>query len=140
MPTRKQRRRREKTFRHEYGFVTTDEEGNEVELPGAELRAKKTTEAKPKPAAAAATKGKRNRVVRDPEPASWRRSLRRGLLWSPATVIIAYIVFRTASVPLRIGLGLAYGVMIIPMTYWIDGLVYRRFERKKVAPPRGRGR
>ena len=30
VPTRKQRRRRQKTFRHEYGFVTYDEEGNEV--------------------------------------------------------------------------------------------------------------
>ena len=41
MATRKQRRRREKSFRHEYGFVVEDEEGNEVELDRSELRAQK---------------------------------------------------------------------------------------------------
>ncbi len=38
MPTRKQRARRAKSFRHEYGFVVDDEEGNEVEVDRAELR------------------------------------------------------------------------------------------------------
>lgn len=139
MATRKQRRRREKTFRHQYGFVTTDEEGNEVELPGAELRAKKDSGSKPKKETPPA-KGRSARAARDPEPASWRRSLRRGALWAPATVIIAYFVFRTTTVPVRILIGLAYGLMIIPMTYWIDAVVYRRFEKRKLDQPRSRGR
>ncbi len=39
MPTKKQRRRREKSFRHEYDFVVEDEEGNEVPVDTTELRA-----------------------------------------------------------------------------------------------------
>ena len=41
MPTKKQRRRRAKTFRHEYDFVIEDEEGNEVPLDTSELRAER---------------------------------------------------------------------------------------------------
>ena len=50
MATRKQRSRRAKTFRHEYGFVTYDEEGNEIEVDRAELRAEKEAPAKGKAA------------------------------------------------------------------------------------------
>ena len=107
MATRKQRRRREKSFRHDYGFVVNDEEGNEVELAGSELRARKdtVTKAKPgaKPAASkqAAAKGTR-RATRDPDPPSWRRSARRAALWCPAIVAVSYLFLRGLSVPERI--------------------------------------
>ena len=47
MATRKQRRRREKSFRHEYEFVDRDEEGNEtpVERVARERAEKKQVEA-----------------------------------------------------------------------------------------------
>ena len=144
MATRKQRRRREKSFRHEYGFVIEDEEGNEVELDRSELRAAKATpekananaKGKPDP------KAKPRREARDPDPPSWRRSARRGMIWSPATVLLSIIVFRSASVPVRVVIGLVYAAAFVPMTYWIDGFVYRRHERRKLgSPPRsGRGR
>ena len=38
MPTRKQRRRREKSFRHDYEYVLIDDEGNEVAVPDDERR------------------------------------------------------------------------------------------------------
>ena len=62
MPSRKQRRRREKNFRHEYGFVTYDEEGHEVEVEAAEVRPEKakTERAKPKPT------GRGGRPLREP--------------------------------------------------------------------------
>src|SRR5215213_7177386 len=44
VPTRKQRRRRRKSFRHEYEYVLVDEEGNEVEVD--EERAPPKTAAK----------------------------------------------------------------------------------------------
>jgi hypothetical protein len=34
-------------------------------------------------------------------------------------------------------LGLVYGVMFIPLTYWTDGFAYRRWERKN--PPSEQG-
>ena len=62
MPTRKQRRRRDKTFRHEFDFVTYDEEGNEVEVDPTELR-KEKEKAAPKAKASGGAKG--NRPVRE---------------------------------------------------------------------------
>src|SRR5579864_2811799 len=116
MATRKQRRRREKTFRHDYGFVTYDEDGNEVELDGAELRAQKETPAKAKAQAKPEPKGRRgSRAARDPEPPTWRRALRRGMLWSPITVVLSVVVFRTAAVPVRAAIGLAYAAAFVPM-------------------------
>jgi hypothetical protein len=137
MATRKQRRRREKTFRHEYGFVVSDEEGNQVELAGSELRSRKDAPEKAKPAVkgkpAAKGRGGRTRTTRDPEPASWHRSLRRGMIWSPLMVLLAYIVFRSVQVPVRILIGLVYAGLFIPMSYWIDAMVYRRSEKRKEA-------
>jgi hypothetical protein len=139
MPTRRQRRRREKTFRHEYGFVAVDEEGNEVELEGAQLRARKDApvKAKEKTAGKAVAKGKKSgRALRDPEPASWRRSARRSLLWSPATIVLSLVVLRTLPVAVRIVIGVTYAALFVPFTYLFDGYLYRRFERRKLAEPR----
>src|SRR5947207_23139 len=71
MPSRKQRRRREKSFRHEYGFVTYDEEGNEVEVDPAEVRP-----AKPKSERAQAKPtGKGGRALREPAKQAARTEL-----------------------------------------------------------------
>ena len=51
MPSKKQRRRREKSLRHEYEYVLLDEEGNEVPVEPTELRKK---EERPKAPLAAA--------------------------------------------------------------------------------------
>jgi hypothetical protein len=67
MPTRKQRRRREKTFRHDYDFVVLDEEGREVEVDPAELRKAKEKE-----------RPKRQHAAAPPRAAGARSSRRRG--------------------------------------------------------------
>ena len=59
MPTRKQRRRREKTFRHEYETVLLDADGNERPLDEDELRSEREARAQSKSSAkAAAREGK----------------------------------------------------------------------------------
>lgn len=131
MATRKQKARRAKTFRHEYGFVMEDEEGNEVEVPGAEVRGKKPDEKKP-----AAKKGSggggaaRSRLA--PKPPSWERAVKRGGLWGIGIGFAVTFLFHGP-----IALGLLYGVMFIPLTYWTDGFAYRRWERKH--PPSDQG-
>jgi hypothetical protein len=42
MPTRKQRKRRQKGRRHEYEYVYVDEEGNEVDVAEDEVRAEQS--------------------------------------------------------------------------------------------------
>ena len=74
MPTRKQRRRREKDFRHDVRVYEVDEEGNEV--PIAELRAQDERAAKPKP--------KSRRREAGPHACSAKRSRRPGTVRSNA--------------------------------------------------------
>jgi hypothetical protein len=129
MPTRKQRRRRQKSFRHDYGFVTYDEEGNEIEVDPAEIRAKKPD--KPKTAGSAKQRGRgTGRSLREPPRPSWRRALRRGGLWGGVMVLVVVFFFQSMPLASRVLLGLLYAAAFIPLTYWIDRLTYRNYERR----------
>jgi hypothetical protein len=135
MPSRKQRRRREKTFRHDYGFVTYDEEGNEVEIDPAEVRPAKPKADKPKPAT---TRG--GKPLREPPVPSLRRSLRRGLIWGGVLFVVVVFFFKGQSLPSRIGVGLLYAVAFVPLTYWIDRLAYRNYQRRSGKSPGSPGK
>jgi hypothetical protein len=127
MPTRKQRRRKAKTFRHEFDFVTYDEEGNEVEVDPTELRAAKAKESpKGKGAKGGKGGGRSTRATREVLPPSWERALKRGGLMGGGLLVI-FIVFLKAS-PV---LGIIYGLAMIPMTYWLDRFAYRNYLRKQ---------
>jgi hypothetical protein len=139
MPTRKQRARRAKSFRHEYGFVVNDEEGNEVEVERSELRPDKKKESgKSAAKSGAKAKTRSSRALREPPPPSWDRALRRGGLWGAATVVLSVVLLKGISVPTRAAIGLLYAVMFIPLTYWIDGMVYRRFIKRNPGTPKPR--
>ncbi|SRR6266550_871295 len=126
MPSRKQRRRREKSFRHEYGFVTYDEEGNEVEVDPAEVRP-----AKPKSERAQAKPtGRGGRALREPPKPSWNRSLRRGGIWGGVMFVVVVFFFKGQSLPGRIAVGVLYAAAFVPLTYWIDRLAYRNYLRR----------
>ena len=139
MATRKQRSRRAKTFRHDYALVVDDEEGNEVQVSSAEARAKKDG-GKPatgdKKAARPGAKSGSSRL-REPDPPSWQRSLRRGLPWGLAAALVVTFLLHGPIL-----LGVVYALAFVPLTYWTDGMVYRRWERKQAAnaadppPPR----
>src|SRR5438067_6510561 len=126
MPSRKQRRRREKTFRHEYGFVTYDEEGNEVEVDPTEVRPAKAKPDKPK----AKPTGRGGRALREPPVPSWNRSLRRGGIWGGVMFVVVVFFFRGQSLAGRIAVGLLYAAAFVPLTYWIDRLAYRNYLRR----------
>jgi hypothetical protein len=135
--TRKQRARRAKTFRHEYGFVTTDEEGNEIEVSGADVRSKTKPDAKQ----TAAKNGSKPRSLREPQPPSWERAIKRGGIWGIGMVALCVVLLRSAPVIDRVGIGLIYAVMFIPVTYWVDGMVYKRWQRRKTGgTPPGKNR
>jgi hypothetical protein len=132
MPTRKQRRRRDKDFRHDVRVFEVDGEGNEV--PIAELRAREEPKAKAKAAPAKGAKqrgtAKGGRALREPPQPSWNRALRRGGLMGAAMLIAFLFLFKNASLPLRIAWGVFYAVAFIPLTYWIDRTAYRGYLRR----------
>jgi hypothetical protein len=134
MPSRKQRRRREKTFRHEYGLVTYDEEGNEVEVAATELREQKPE----KPKQQAARSQQRGRALRAAQPPSWNRALRRGGMWGGLMLVVVIFFFNGMPLIARVAWGVLYALAFIPLTYWIDRTAYRSYLKRsgKAAEPR----
>jgi hypothetical protein len=128
MPTRKQRRRREKDFRHDVRVFEVDEEGNEVPL--AELRS--TEERAPAKAKQQQKqlKNAKGRPVRVPPQPSWERALKRGGLMGAAMLFAFIFLFKSAALPLRIAWGVFYAAAFIPLTYWIDRTAYRTYQKR----------
>lgn len=134
MPTRKQRRRRDKTFRHEYDTVLIDEDGNETPL--AELR----THDEPKKSKPAPQKGRPKGgrgAPREVPPPSWERAFRKGGMWGVVMLVVSVLfLFRTAPIALRVGWGVLYAIAFVPLTYYVDRTAYRAYIRRSNAPPR----
>jgi hypothetical protein len=124
MATKKQRSKRAKTFRHDYALVVDDEEGNEVEVSSAALKGKK-----PETGKAAAKPSAGGRRGSPPPQPSWRRALRRGGLMGLGLAIL--LVFLLHSPPI---LGVIYGVLFVPLTYWMDRLTYNWWQKRQNPP------
>lgn len=137
MPTRKQRRRREKNFRHEYETVLLDADGNERPLDDEEMRAEREAraqaKAEAKPAAArkaGAPAQRRGRGMREVAPPSWERALRRGGLMGGLMLVAFVFLFKNAPMGMRLAWGAFYAVAFIPLTYWVDRTAYRAYQRR----------
>jgi hypothetical protein len=139
VPSKKQRRRREKAFRHEYDYVLVDESGEEVPVDPAQLRAQREKD-KPKPQPAktvAAKKGRGSRPVRELPPPSWERAFRKGGLWGGIMLVAFVFLFKNGPLITRVGFGLFYAAAFVPLTYWIDRTAYRSYLKRsgKAVPP-----
>jgi hypothetical protein len=126
MPTRKQRRRRAKDFRHDMRVFEVDGEGNEVAL--AELRT--PDERKPKVKQQQQAKSKSGRPIKVPPLPSWRRAAKRGGTMGALMLVAFLFVLKSGPLPQRIAIGLFYGIAFIPLTYWIDRTAYRTYQRR----------
>jgi hypothetical protein len=129
MPTRKQRRRQQKSRRHEYEYVYVDDEGNEVSVDPTELRPDKkngkvdtrTQTGKRAPSRMGA------RVV---EPPSWRRALKRAAIWAPLLVVALMLINRNVS-PLQWATSAVFLVaFFIPISYFTDSVAYRMYRKR----------
>jgi hypothetical protein len=121
VPSRKQRRRRDKTFRHEYDLVVYDDDGNEVPVDPSVLRAAKEKDAPKKKGQRGGRKPRAARVV---TPATWERALKRGGIMG-GVLLIAMILIKGPLI-----LGVVYGLALIPFTYFIDRIAYRNYSRR----------
>jgi len=129
MATKKQQRRRQKERRHEYEVVYVDEEGNEVEPPAeadaGPARAERTGKAKQ----AAKPKTRGRRPMREIKPPSWRRVVRRAILFAPLLFVALSIGKHPPAIAVRLLISIGYTALFVPTFYWIDRLAYRRYQR-----------
>jgi hypothetical protein len=133
MPTRKQRRRREKDFRHDVRVFEVDEEGNEI--PIAELRARDEKPAKAAAKAKQPAKGRSGRVPREVPPPSWQRAFKRGGMMGGAMLLVFLFLLKSGPVAQRVLIGLFYAVAFIPLTYWVDRTAYRSYLKRSGRRP-----
>jgi hypothetical protein len=129
VPTRKQRRRQQKERRHEYEFVYVDEEGHEVEVDPAELKAERTA----KPSRKDATKRKpAGRSRRPVQPPSFNRVLKRGLLFAPVMYLTLSLIGggKNLTVPGRVLQTAMLLAFFLPFSYVMDKLAWRTYQRR----------
>ncbi|HEY2326729.1 MAG TPA: hypothetical protein VGH52_04510 [Gaiellaceae bacterium] len=131
MPSRKQRRRRDKSLRHEYETVLIDEEGNETvvdhDSDRTDREERRAEKAKAKPAAKSARPA---RAMREPPPPSWGRALKRGGLMGLLILVLFQFVLKGGSTIDRLAIPLFYAVAFIPLTYVVDRWSYRMFLKR----------
>jgi hypothetical protein len=129
MPSRKQRRRRQKALRHEYEFVYVDEEGREVE--GA------SEEAAPAPAK---RDGRSSAPARRPPPRtvpppSWRRVAKRALVFAPFMYVTLTLIARDQTPLSRVVQTVILLAFFLPFSYVMDSVMYRTYLRRGGKPP-----
>jgi hypothetical protein len=126
MPSKKQRRRRAKSLRHEYEYVLVDEEGNELPVEPTELK-KKETPAKAR-SGAGARPARAGRMV---QPPSWQRVGKRGLLFAPVMFVLVTILsgskLTTAG---KITQTLMLLAFFLPFSYLMDSFAYRTYKKR----------
>ncbi|MFL5969575.1 MAG: hypothetical protein ACJ74L_08265 [Gaiellaceae bacterium] len=142
MPTKKQRRRHQKSRRHDYEYVYVDGEGNEVDVDPSELRAKKE---ETKTETRARGNGKRAPTKstgrRGIEPPSWRRAGKRGLIFGPVLVVAMVLLNgNNATLAEQVAPAVFLILFFIPFSYFTDSLAYRmhrkRLDRQNAAKTR----
>jgi hypothetical protein len=123
MPSRKQRRRRQKERRHDWEEVWVDDEGNEVEAPPEDREISSNGKR-------AAVAPRRQRGGRQVQPPSWRRVGKRGLIFAP----IMFLTVTFIGAELTIGQKLFQTAFLLafflPFSYAIDALMYRMFVKR----------
>jgi hypothetical protein len=139
MPTRKQRRRRQKGLRHEYEYVYVDDEGHEVEVDEApDSASRRNGKRDSKPASAArpqAGKGKQRRPIREVSPPSWSRVAKRALVFGPLIFVAFSVINSSQSVASRLLIAAAYTAFFIPLMYLMDRTMYRTYLKRTGGQP-----
>jgi hypothetical protein len=127
MATKKQQRRRQKLKRHEYEEVYVDDEGNELPPEEAEelaavstsRRAERTRKEKPT-----------TRAGRVLEPPSWRKTLKRGLLFFPLMLITVMLLGQELTLAQQVFQTLVLMGFVLPFSYFMDSMMWRSYQRR----------
>jgi hypothetical protein len=134
MPTKKQRRRRQKDRRHEYEFVYVDDEGHEVEVDPVEpehapRRRDGKRDAKRQP-----QKRRDGRPARPVQPPSWRRVGKRALIFFPLIFLAFSFVNSKQPVGTRVVVTIVYTAFFLPFMYLMDRAMYRSYLKRTGQP------
>ena len=123
MPSRKQRRRREKLQRHEYEYVIETEDGEEIPVEKPVETEKRDGKSQ---------RGTPRRGGRDIPKPSMARVAKRTALFAPLIVVVVWVFSSSAvSTTARVLNAVALIAFFIPFSYLVDVLMYRVFSKRQ---------
>jgi hypothetical protein len=129
VPTRKQRRRRQKDRRHSYEYVYVDEEGREVEVAPDDVPNEKRRNGD----GPQAVVGRGGRKI---EPPSWSRVGKRALWIGPLMFLTLTLLGGSDyGWGQRLSQTMLMLALFLPVSYFMDRTIYRASVRRK-SPPR----
>jgi len=108
-----------------------DDEGNEVEVDPAELRAAKDgrREAKPQKAGTGRSSA-RSTTRKGIEPPSWRRATRRAAIFGPVLVVAMMLFNHKLPLVQQIAPAIFLLAFFVPFSYFTDSIAYRMYQKR----------
>ncbi len=131
MPSKKQRRRQQKARRHDYEYVYVDDDGHEVQVDPAELKAERAA----KPARKDVRRQPQARPRRAIQPPSLRRVVTRGLLFAPVMFFFLSVLGSSKKLTLtnRLVQTAVLLAFFLPVSYMMDKFAWRTYQRRLAA-------
>jgi len=123
MPSRKQRRRREKLQRHEYEYVIETEEGEVIQVEKPVERTKPDGKASARPAV--------KRGGREIPKPSMARVFKRTAIFAPLILIVVFWTGGDSTTASKIFTGVTLIAFFIPFSYMVDSIMYRVYSRRQ---------
>jgi hypothetical protein len=128
MPSRKQRRRRQKNRRHDWEYVYVDDSGQEVEAPDDELPISRNGKRAPQELRKTQAGG-----MREVQPPSWRRVAKRGLIFAPLMFLTVTLLSGELTMVQRVMNTVFLLAFFLPFSYAMDALMYRMYRKRSGA-------
>ena len=127
MANKKQQRRRQKLKRHEYEEDYVDEEGNVLPPEEAEELAITSPSRKAERTAKERPTTRSGRVL---EPPSWRKVLKRGVLFFPLMLITVMLLGRDLTLAQQVFQTVVLMAFFLPFSYFMDSMMWRSYQRR----------
>jgi hypothetical protein len=132
VPSKKQRKRREKSFRHEWEYVELDPEtGEERPVAPAALKAEKPAREKRAP-----QKQQQRRASgrREPQPPTWGRVVKRTGMFAPLMALFMYWTTsssKNGASPVAVAVQTVVLVAFFaPFSYLVDSMTYKLWAKR----------
>jgi hypothetical protein len=127
MPSRKQRKRRQKDRRHDWEYVYVDDTGHEVDAPDTDGERAISRNGKRAPQQSRKTQAGGMREV---QPPSWRRVGKRGLIFAPLMFLTVTFLSGNLTTAQRVVNTVFLLAFFLPFSYAIDALMYRMYKKR----------
>ena len=123
MPSRKQRRRREKLQRHEYEYVIETEEGEVIQVEKPVEGTKPDGKASARPAV--------KRGGREIPKPSMARVFKRTAIFAPLILIVVFWTGGDSTTASKVFTAVTLIAFFIPFSYMVDSIMYRVYSRRQ---------